>query len=621
MSPCTDLALPVELVCMWMLSILPALGAASETTCDYGDSLADIVGIALRSSGHVVIQVDTDCDVSGIDLLELYPGSGGAEEFTIVPVGAGDVAEIPPLSITGGVKVHLERVRFASTSADVAVNTQAAALGVGAGLSLYVEGAYLEVTDVELVGGGGAGLVLVDSELIGDGLSASGFGTLRPLYVIADTTRTTVELAGLDLEENPAGAVALWGASQDVAVTLTGPVFVHNGPAGGADIGAVNVATLDVTDGSFTRSVGVDEGEIGPAPVYVNGGSFDCTRCAFDGTEGTLATTIAAYLGTGDAVTLTEGTYAPASMGDPVMHIDSGGALAVTTATFRAAGSLQRYSGTTTIVSTRFDGQGGTPDAQALRLIGTDSTLDGVTFCDYSDNGWGFVGVDAGTLELYDSVFQGLALGGAPVVQAQMSRGKPALVVRDNTMLSSDAVLVGGTPDSLVFTNNLVAGSTGGLALDATPSGATVGWNLWWEVDEPIAGGAPGSDDVVDEDPRFVASFDPAVCGSGPWLERGSPANAAGDPSRGDGYGNPRSDIGAIDYDESGDPGDTGEDTGGDPGDTGTPDVDDSGLAGDTAALEPMLVGGALPPCGCGDGKGAAALLFAPLFLLRRRRA
>ena len=61
--------------------------------------------------------------------------------------------------------------------------------------------------------------------------------------------------------------------------------------------------------------------------------------------------------------------------------------------------------------------------------------------------------------------------------------------------------------------------------------------------------------------------------------------------------------------------------------DTGEVSSDDTAIASDDTAAAPdsappdipTVIGGALPPCGCGDSRAAFLLLLAPL--IRRRRA
>lgn len=610
-----------------MLLLAFSAASADTWTCDYGDTLANIVGLGRRDlETSVVIEItEGECTY---DMDEVVI-TGSGKDWLFRPTAATGVVRFPPLAATDGTTVTVERMVFSEPSAALGIGLAATDyFDFGPGARLYAHEATLTLVDVELDGGEGAGLVVVDATVAAENLTASGFEGLRAVYAVAENARTTLTLTAPALAGNTAGALFLYGLGEDVEAQIDGGVLEANGPASGADIWAYDVASLTVSEATFEGSVGSAAYSDGAsAPLFVAGGSFACRSCTFAAGTGGRASVLAAYPGAGDVVELVQGDVEPASYAEPSMWIDGAGSVSITGTTFRAAGPFVRYAGDTALWTPRFLGEGIAVD-QALKLVGTDSILDGLTLCGYTGAGYGLIASYGSTVTLTDTVAHGLSLGGDPVIKGYPTPSEVDLVVRDNTLAGSEAALVGGTIRSLEYTNNLVTEATAGIDAFEEPTDLTVTYNLFHETGTPSNVGTLDGSNLVGPDPRLVGTFTPGDCETYPFLTAASPANAAGDPSYGDGYGNERSDIGALDWDDEGggdtgdtDPTDTGGETGDpDGGDTGDSGVVDTSGGGDTD--EPALVGGALPPCGCGDDGGAAALLaLAPLLLVRRRRA
>ncbi len=189
---------------------------------------------------------------------------------------------------------------------------------------------------------------------------------------------------------------------------------------------------------------------------------------------------------------------------------------------------------------------------------------------------------DAGSdLEIRGAVFSG-------VPDTLLNAGGTTRLV-NNTFVDV-GVLLEGVLDRLEFTNNaLVQVST--LSQGQGLLASALRFTFFDPTSEASLDGLdPGFGAVLADEPQFVDTFDPGLCGSEPIPAAGSPLINTGDPDMQDPDGS-RSDIGAL-------PGPSDGDQDPDPGE---------------APLEVHLSGG------CGGGFQAAFLLL-PLLGWRRRR-
>jgi hypothetical protein len=595
-----------------LLALVPSL-AAAPLTCDGTVPLDELVDQARQGSGAQEIEIYDGCETDGIEYLDFGSGEGDVTDFTLSADPAIG-AIIPPVRVSDGNSLTLDGVNIVRSSAVIELDSALEVLlgSVFPGVEVAAEDATLALYDVTLTGDGGAGIVALDTDIHVETLTASDFDRLRAMYVIASNTPVTAAMTSLTIEGSEAGGLVAVGDGDTLTASINSGWFEENGPAAGADLYLDNVTAFQVDTGTFLGSDGGAN-----APVDVTGGPLDCNYCYFTGTSGDGASTISAVLGDSDELTIENSTLEPASTDPSVVEVDSGGSVTVSNSDFWGAGTFLRYVGSTHFYATRFHGSTGQPDREVIKVVGSSVFLDGVTLCDYSSTGFGIIGAYGSYISLTDSVLQNLALDGDAVIHARSTEGAVNLTVEDNTFVDSAGVLVNGSPNYLVYVNNLHSGVLGGLDLDSTPGTYEVHNNLWYETDTPIAGGEPDATDVVDEDPKFDKSYSSRSCGSSPALQAGSPADGAGTADWNDGYGNNPSDIGAVDYDGGSVPVD----------DTGEVSSDDTAIASDDTAAAPdsappdipTVIGGALPPCGCGDSRAAFLLLLAPL--IRRRRA
>lgn len=123
----------------------------------------------------------------------------------------------------------------------------------------------------------------------------------------------------------------------------------------------------------------------------------------------------------------------------------------------------------------------------------------------------------------------------------------PELWLRNNDFAGNDvaaAVTVRGMVD---FRNNLLADQPLGLVIEQALGNQVAGdYNLWYQTDASQGndGRFPAANDVVGVDP-MVQAYVQGDCASNLWLQHGSPAHDAGDPTLFDPDGS-RSDIGAF---------------------------------------------------------------------------
>lgn len=501
-----------------------------------------------------------------------------------------------------------------------------------------------------------AGVFVIDGLFQGHDLVIHGDGGLGIQGIDSEIDLDDCELTGA----TSGAAVRVYAANDDVLLYLT-TTWVHDNAASGVwvqdlppdDYVVVEIASSElawnVSDeyGGDLRFYGVDHAEVRDSALQgstapAGGGSI----AIFDSNLSVLATgihgTSAAHGGALYAYGL---DLTPTVDLSDVVFVDTeatdaeglGGALSavgvdLTLTRVEGSGATAAYGafaavtgGTVRATEVTVEDATAASAGGAWYISGVEeATLADSTSCATAAVSGGAVYAEFTTLTMERSVVQGVTAHDGAAVESIAG----ALYLLDDTFVATTgagAVFVDAGEMEVV--NTLFSGAETGLLLRDTMV-PQAGYNLYWDLVVPDQD-YMGYGESLYVDPRFDAGFNALDCATRPWLDPGSPALDAGDPSLLDDDGTP-SDIGALpvrpeipagDADGDGiaddldcDPTDPDIHPGAsdDPFDTVDQDCD-----GDAAS------GTARGGCGCAgaSGSGGAIAWLAALGAARRRRS
>lgn len=503
-------------------------------------------------------------------------------------------------------------------------------LGIEERTGILVLNGDFEGTGVTLDGGGGYGILAIDSRVRLADSVVEGFDARYALKSVSWRRDSYLILDASTIRRNTAGAVYTFDeapAAHYQSLSVTGSTFEDNASSDeGGDLYLYNVDAAEIRDTTFSR-----------ASAAVAGGSI----LAYD-THATL-----------EDVTFAENS-APSGGSIYALDTSSTHTLLLTRVGFASGRATEPLAGaggdiaaagyaidatdlTSVDASAVYGGAlylaGGTFHASGADVRGADAEVGGALFLDAVSeaavtgaNLCGNTAADGGALYALDTY---TVLDTSAVV-ANTSAGGGAVQIRGGSASVTDVSFVAndgarGAVDAnaatLEIVNDLfVGGLTGVTGEDVVTSAA--GHNLYWQLDQPDAGYTTFGADVH-ADPLLAPEFDAADCATAPLLQAGSPAEGAGDPARAD------RDIGAFPVapggggpDNDGDGVSDGEDCGADdpavfPGAWDDP-LDDIDQDCDGAAATATARGG----CACGTSGAPAGLGLALVALVAvgRRR-
>lgn len=573
-----------------------------------------------------------------------------------VTCNVGGGCDLPPLRVSGGGHFGVSGVSFSATEEfefDTYDDNSDLFPGYDAVYaSLYVDSAELVVhnTAFRSVEDSFGGLVAVDCETTLDHVGFfSPSGHAMKLY--ADELDVAFSLTNVEVTGAGDSAIRALdsddghGAGRITTLSITDSAFTQNSAYYGADLEVFTDGAIVVDHTTFTSTDNYGEG----APVELFGRSVSLTDVTFDDTYGGLVGTFFAGAANVDVTRLTV-TRPPAS--PYLAYLTALLATSIDSSHVGVDGLFYVTGGPAEFTDNTFLLAAGAAASSGIRLDTTSASFSRNFFCGSGPVATEY-GLVSGPTELYfeENVFNGLDLLG-PLVDTRddddVSSSPQGVSFFDNTIVAvSAANLVAGDVAAFVFVNNLVVDSAASFDSSSWRGGVTADYNAWSFGDDTTVTSPDGwgTHDLLGEEPRFVASYDPTACPSLPALSADSPMINRGSPSRTSGDGS-RSDIGAVDFgDESGwdsglweDTGDSDDTAGGSDRDgdgwvdaddcapskpaihPGAEDVPDDGVDQDCDGVEASTAytGG----CGCDSGAGKPAIvgfLGLTLLVLRKR--
>ncbi len=568
-----------------MLLSLSVLIAGAANAGDYAcpGEFADLNAAFAALSGAVgpnSLSIDRD------DCLPLL-ASDVVNVDVDVTCNIGGGCTLPPLRVSGGGHLGLSGVTF-STTGEFELDEEDDNREVFPGYDAVYASLYIDSTDLvihdslfESPSGSFGGLVAIDSattlenvsfvnpdghamKLLGDDLDAEHW--LNEVHVLGAGDSA---ILSLDSDDG-------YGEGEVSGLTITNSDFTNDSAYYGADLEVFIAGDVTLADTSFT---GTDTYGVG-APVEVFAAHVSLTNVTFAGTYGGAVST--AF--TGGLTVRVEGlTITDAVASEYLAYFNAIGGSSYTgshialNAPFYVTGGDAEFSDNTFLVVA------GAQSDSGIRLATSAGDFYNNFFCGSGAQRNEYGLISGGTDYLFEeNVFNGLDLLGplvGTVADGDQTVGSPLPAsFLDNTLVEvSAANLIEGDVSSFTFVNNLVIDSTPGFegADGAGWQGSVNADYNAWTFSDGSSYAAPdgwGTHDLVGAEPAFVTRYDPHTCPSLPALQGTSPMIDRGSPNRYSGDGS-RSDIGAVDFgDEAAWGGETWGDTGGE-----VPDADRDG--------------------------------------------
>jgi len=520
--------------------LLPLPALAETFALGEGDDLVDIVEEAALTPGADTIRVASNYDSNGVGV------DVSGQSLAFEPLD-GDAYELPPLygssatlKITGAVITGAVAFPDPDLSWD------------DASCALCLDSSAVELSDVEVATDkANHGILVRDTSVSADGLTVRDTPG-RGFSHYSRSAETAVTLSGSEFRGNTGGAIKVYNGGGDVDFTLHDSQVHDNQAQGsaGLDVYGEDVAVVDT---SFVDNVSQGGSTL---QFMTAGGTFDGVQITENfGTWGSL---LYGELGGHELVfsrCILAGGRTDSDETDYEGIVAGAGKFSVTGCAWAPRGTFKRHGGSMHVE----DNLIGVTRGRIGVIYGleTSLTITANRFCGGSttlDAFQGLVMASGSSVLFEQNVVTGVLASGALLrsggIDATGLEGSD-FEIFDNTFVANDTVaLYAGDTTGLVFVNNLVRESIAHFDLESFPEEARGDYNLWHGV-TPTAGvnfpGDWGANDVTDQDPLLVDTFDPTDCDSEPGLQDGSPAIDAGDPTRTDADGQSRSDIGAID--------------------------------------------------------------------------